>query len=155
MNSTLEKTLQRAHGRYFTDLELGKLESYAKSYTIRAQAYSMLCDRADELIAKTLQRLEATDQQVVQEHGDKCKRDMSYVLRAVGVAVLRDDADGFREHLLLWMHNIMAALNKEQQSSRAYRLLQEVIRESMSVTGADLINRLLQEFIDALESGVK
>jgi len=98
--------------------------------------------------------LAKTDAQTVQQHKDKCIRDMEYVVRAIAVAILRDDEEGFRQELLLWMQNIMAALHKEQQSSRAYRMLQGVLEQEMPQENSALVNHYLNEFINALMAGV-
>lgn len=150
MNIALEQAIHQADGRYFTDVELGLLEDYLKTFPGRLETYSILCEKSDEFINKALQKLAHTDAHVVREHGEKCVRDMSYVLRYVAIAVLRDDDSGFKQQLILWMQNIMAALNKEAQSARAYRLLQEVLRENMSAENARLVNDSLDEFIAAL-----
>ncbi|HIK55729.1 MAG TPA: hypothetical protein IGS37_11280 [Synechococcales cyanobacterium M55_K2018_004] len=155
MNSTLEQSLHQADGRYFNDVELKTLEQFVQTYSIRAKTYALLCERSDDLILQALRRLAATDGTVVQQHGEKCKRDMSYVVRTLALTILKDDAAGFREQLVLWMQNIMSALHKEAQSARAYRLLQDVVREKMPAEAAQLINRYLEEFITALMVGAE
>jgi hypothetical protein len=153
MNSTLEQTIYQADGRYFTDSELTHLENYLGSYQLRLETYQLLQERGDQLVLQALRKLAQTDRGVVQEHGEKCKRDMGYVLCSLALAILKDDENGFREQLILWMQNIMSALRKEAQSARAYRFLQDVIREQVSAPSAELINRYLTDFIEALTAG--
>ncbi|MBD2463761.1 hypothetical protein H6G89_22425 [Oscillatoria sp. FACHB-1407] len=155
MNSTLEQHIREADGRYLTDLELRSLEGYAQSYQLRSTAYSLLCERSESLIQQVLDRLATTESTVIREHGETCRRDMTYVLRSIALAVLRDDDQGFREQLILWMQNIMMALRKEAQSARAYQYLQEIIAQQLPTDCANLINRNLQEFIQALNLGLQ
>ncbi|MDX2214867.1 MAG: hypothetical protein SFY66_16385 [Oculatellaceae cyanobacterium bins.114] len=155
MNSTLEQHIREADGRYLTDLELSSLEGYAQSYQVRLTTYSLLCEKSDIFIQQVLDRLAKTESAVVRQHGETCRRDMSYVLRAIAVAILKDDDNAFREQLILWMQNIMMALRKEAQSARAYQHLQEIITQQMPAEPAKLINRNLQEFIQALNLGMQ
>jgi hypothetical protein len=71
----------------------------------------------------------------------------------VAIAILKDDHEGFRQQLVLWMQNIMAALRKEAQSAKAYMFLQDVVKVSMPVESAKLVNDTLDEFIRALTVG--
>lgn len=154
MNTILEQSIRDADGRYLDDSELTTLDAYVGSYGTRIKTYGMLHERAEELIIQALQQLSQTDAQTVQKHREKCLRDMNCVMRAIALAILRDDPQSFREELLLWMQNIMAALHKEQQSSRAYRLLQGVISQEFPAESATLVNQYLDEFITALNAGM-
>ncbi len=153
MNTTLTKQVLQADGRYFNDLELQTLELYEQTFSLRLQTYNLLSQQADSLILQTLRRMLVIDRAAIQAHGETCKRDMSYVLRSVALAILKDDEEGYKQTLILWMQNIMAALNKESQSSRAYRLMQEVVRETMPSESAGLVNHYLELFITALTAG--
>lgn len=154
MNITLEQSIQNADGRYLTDNELDALHIYIATYETRLKTYTLLQEKSGEYILLALQQLAKTDAQTVQQHKDKCIRDMEYVVRSIAIAILRNDEEGFRQELLLWMQNIMAALHKEQQSSRAYRMLQEVLTQAMPKECSDLVNHYLDEFVNALLAGV-
>jgi hypothetical protein len=150
MNNTLEQSVYNADGRYFTDEELTTLTEYCQTYPTRLKTYTILCEQAPLLVQQALQQLAQVDGATVLEHRDKCTRDMSYVLQSIAIAILKDDNEGFRQRLILWMQNIMAALHKEAQSARAYQLLKTVIRVNMPAENAELINDNLDEFIKAL-----
>lgn len=154
MNTLLERCIREADGRYLTDNELGTLDAYVSTYATRMQIYTILQEKSESFILEALHRLAQTDAQTVRQHKDKCVRDMVCVMRAIAVAILRDDEQAFRDELLLWLQNILAALHKEQQSSRAYRLLQNVIQEEMPSECAELVNYYLGEFIAALTAGL-
>ncbi len=153
MNTTLTKHVLQADGRYFNDVELQTLEHYQQTFSLRLQTYNLLGQHADHLIMETLRQMLAVDRQAIQTHGETCKRDMTYVLRSVALAILKDDEEGYKQTLILWMQNIMAALNKESQSSRAYRLMQDVVKQTMPTESAALVNHYLGLFIDALTTG--
>jgi mannitol-1-phosphate/altronate dehydrogenase len=153
MNSTLEATLRQADGRYFNDAELQPLEGYVQTYALRLETYSLLGEQSEKLVLQTLRKLAQTDRHTIQEHGEKCKRDMSYVVRSIAIAILKDDEDAFNQQVVLWMQNIMTALHKESQSARAYRLLTEVVAENFPAANAKLVNDNLETFITALTAG--
>jgi hypothetical protein len=155
MNSTLEQTIHQADGRYFSDAELKTLERYVQTYSLRLKTYALICEKGNEMVQRSLQILAQTDAQTVQQYKDKCVRDMTFVLQALATAILRDDEEGFRQQLVLWMQNIMAALDKEDQSARAYRMLQEEVRATMPADYAALVNHYLELFIDALLMGAQ
>lgn len=154
MNTLIERCIQEADGRYLTDRELQPLDAYISSFATRMQTYTILQEKSESFILQALQVLAKTDAQTVRQHKEKCVRDMGYVMRAIAVAILRDDEQAFRDELLLWLQNILAALHKEQQSSRAYRLLQDVVRDQMPSECATLVNYYLDEFIAALTAGL-
>lgn len=155
MNSTLEQTIHKADGRYFSDAELKTLERYAQTYSLRLKTYALICEKGNDMVQRSLQKLSQTDAQTVQQHKDKCIRDMTFVFQSLAAAILRDDEEGFRQQLVLWMQNIMSALNKEAQSARAYRMLQEEVRATMPADYAALVNHYLELFINALMVGVQ
>jgi len=154
MNSLLEKHIFEANGRFLADLELKPLDDYFKTYAARLQTYQFLQENSDQLILKTLRKMAKTHRHVIHEHSDKCQRDMTYVLRTAALALLKNDEDSFQEELILWMQNIMRSLHKEEQSAYAYKLLQEIIQESMPAENAILINHYLSLFIAALTAGI-
>lgn len=154
MNYLLQQSFQQAEGRYLADTELKPLEDFLQSYTVRLSAYSLLQTQADSLVVQTLRQMAQTDRATIQEHGELCKRDMSYVLRTAALAMLRDDEDGYRQNFILWMQNIMRSLHKEHLSAKAYRTLQSVIQEALPPHEANLINHYLEIFIQALTSSM-
>ncbi len=150
MNNNLTKNLTDVDGRYLVDTELDVFQEFASNYAIRRSAYEYLQQHADEMVLTTLRRLTSSHRQAIQQHGDLCKRDMSYVLRYAALSMLKDDQAGFVEELVLWMQNILFALKKEQQSLKFYQELQTIISEQMPTQEAQLINQYLTLFTEAL-----
>jgi hypothetical protein len=155
MNHVLTEHIYRADGRYFTDSELNLLTDFIHTYQTRLNAYAILSERANQFVKQAVQKLAQTDGHAVREHQEKCERDMEYVLRSIAVAILKNDEEGFKQHLILWMQNIMAALHKDTQSARAYKFLQDAIKSGVSEDCARLILDYLDEFIAALKVGVQ
>lgn len=150
MNTTLAKDFRGAEGRYLTNEELILLENYAQTYTTRVRTYLFVENHAEQLITMALQQLAQTDQQVVQQYHQRCRRDMGDVLRLSARAILMDDPDDFHD-FALWMQNMMRAVKKEAQSARAYSILQTIIQKHFPPDCAILINTHLQQVIENLQ----
>lgn len=150
MHKMLAQDLQNADGRYLSNDELANLEQYADTYATRINTYLLIEKYAHQLITMTLQHLAQTDQQVVQQHGQLCQRDMGDVLRLSARAILMNDQDDFHD-FVLWMQNMMRAVKKEAQSARAYSILQAIIQKHLPPDSARLINAHLQHVIENLQ----
>lgn len=150
MNNLLQKQFNDADGRYLTDSEIQPLESYLESYRARLATYQLLQEKSDQLVLQTLRQMIQTDREVVQRYGEICRRDLNDVLRYIAASILRDSEDKFREQLLLWLQTIMIALNKQEQSAKAYMLLQELINKTFPVEHVQLIRPYLDLVISAL-----
>ncbi len=153
MNKIIESHLSNLDGRYLGDEELQVFEDYLASHQIRLNIYTFLQEKSNDLILDVLREMTRSHRQVIQEHGEKCRRDMGYVLQFAAVSILRNDEAFFTEHLVLWMQNIMVALKKEQQSAKAYRLLQQAVERQLPSEEAELVNHYLNLFIEALMVG--
>lgn len=153
MNKTIDNQVLNAEGRYLVDTELSAFHDFCTNYALRSSTYNYLQEHGDALILKALRSLMSSHRQVIQQHSDICKRDMSCVLRQAAVSILKDDEDGFVEELVLWMQNIMFALRKEEQSIEFYVTLQKIIQEQMAPNQAALVNHYLTVFIEALKVG--
>ncbi len=150
MNSILAKTISTSEGRYLQDLELHPFESFANSFGDRFSAYCALEQKADACVLQALRQMAQRHPEAIRKHGKACQRDMSYVLRQAAIAMLKNDEQGFTETLVLWMQNIMTALDKHKMSAEAYQLLQKVIETQLLPQHAQLINHYLQIFVDAM-----
>ncbi len=153
MNSTLLQSAKQADGRYFTDAELKPLERYVQTYAIRLKTYSILREKGEDLVLLALRKFAVMETEIIQRHGDKCKRDMGYVVQVLALHLLQDDEGAFREQLTLWMQNILAAVHAERQSARAYQFLQQVVAEKMPADCAKLVNAYLEDLILSLKAG--
>ncbi|MEM7771511.1 MAG: hypothetical protein AAGA75_00130 [Cyanobacteria bacterium P01_E01_bin.6] len=153
MSNIIFKELSNAEGRYLQDSELSTVQNFVNSYTQRISTYRYLQENKDTLIIKTLRSLMPSNRQVIQQHSDICKRDMSHVLRYVALSILKDDENGFIEELILWMQNILFSLHKEEQSVAFYIAMKTVVTEQMIPGEAALVNHYLSLFIDALKVG--
>ena len=151
LNHYLEKSILEAEGRYLSAQELSLLERYAQSYAVRLQTYQQLRDNSDTFIASALHKLGQTYPDLIQQHGPRCKYDMTEVLRYMALSLLRDDEVFFKEQIMSWLDTILLAHKRTDHCLVAYRSLQAAIAttlasDSLAMTRPyfDLITQSLQ-----------
>jgi uncharacterized protein (DUF2267 family) len=154
MKTAIQQTLTTAEDRYLSDQELYPFRQCVATYAARYNAYRVLRAEAHTLVLNALRQLMRTQHRnTVKDHGAKCQRDMLYTLECVAKAMLLDDPGSFMEDYVRWMENITRALHKEESAIAAYRALQQVIRGTMAVDSANLVNSYLDRLIEAMVIG--
>jgi hypothetical protein len=139
MNRTLDEKVGDIDRVYLNDTELLNLERFANSFSVRVRTYNLLRDRADEITIKTLKLLAQQYPELVQKQLQRCKYDMSNVIRYTSLSVLRDDELFFREALMDWLANIINSYQIAKECSTAYRLMQSVVDEMFPPECAALV----------------
>jgi hypothetical protein len=151
LNHTLENNFLEADGRYLNTQELAPLERYCQSYQMRIEAYQILHDRSERLVMASLQKLAQLYPDLIQQHGPRCKYDMSEVLRYIAVSVLRDDEIFFKEQMMAWLDTILLAHKRNEHCGQAYRYLQEAIAATLPAAAANLIQPYVETVIQSLQ----
>ena len=150
VNRTLDEKLADVDHIYLTDSDLFNLERFANSFSVRVKTYNLLRDRADEITIRTLKLLAQQYPELVQKQLQRCKYDMSNVMRYTSLSVLRDDEVFFSETLMDWLANIINSYQVAKECSTAYRLLQSVIDEMFPPECAALVKPYSDMAISAL-----
>ncbi len=151
-NRTLQETVLKADGAYLDAPGLERFEQFVQTYSSRLETYQNLRDQSASLMLKALQKFAQSHPEMVQQHGQRCRYDMSEVLRYIALSILRDDELFFREQMLIWLDSILLAHRKQNQCMVAYRYLQEVINADLPATNSQLIHPYLEAVILALQS---
>jgi hypothetical protein len=147
MLSQLERLGREIDGRYANDAELAFVIDYVRSFNLRVQTYHRLQELEATLIQQTYTQMRSIDATVFSQTGDlsaKWKRDTRQTLRHVAVAVLMDDADTFREQMLLWFQTVMRAFEAQPSCNLTYQVLQEVVQQHLTAPQASLVCPLLE-----------
>lgn len=148
MLSQLERLSREVDGRYASDAELTFAIDYVRSFNLRVQTYQKLQEIESMLIQQTYSKMRALDPTIFDSAGAdisaKWKRDTLRVLRYVAIAVLMDDADTFRERLLLWFQTIMRAFGAQRSCNLTYQVMQDVVKQSLTAPQANLVCPLLE-----------
>ncbi len=150
MNRTLDEKLADIDHVYLTDSDLVNLERFANSFSVRVKTYNLLRDRADEITIKALKLLAQQYPELVQKQLQRCKYDMSNVMRYTSLSILRDDELFFREALMDWLANIINSYQIAKECSAAYRLMQSVVDEMLPAECASLVKPYSDMAIAAL-----
>jgi len=150
MNRTLDEKVGVVDRVYLTDTELGNLERFASSFSIRVKTYNLLRDHSDEIIVQSLKLLAQQYPELVQKQLQRCKYDMSNMIRYTSLSVLRDDELFFRETLMDWLANIINSYQIAKECSTAYRLFQTVIEKMLPPECAALVKPYSEMAISTL-----
>lgn len=139
MNRILDEKTRGIESVYLTDSDLLSLERFANNFPLRVKTYNLLRDHADEITMRSLKLLAQQYPELVQKQLQRCKYDMSNVIRYISLSVLRDDELFFRETLMDWLANIIKSYQVDKECSTAYRLMQSVIDEMLPAECTSLI----------------
>ena len=150
INRTLDEKMTEIDRVYLTDTDLVNLERFANSFSVRVKTYNLLRDHAEEITVRTLKLLSQQYPELLQKHLQRCKYDMSNVIRYASLAALRDDEVFFSETLMDWLANIINSYQVAKECSTAYRLLQSVIDEMLPAECAAIVKPYTDMAISAL-----
>ncbi|PZU99452.1 MAG: phycocyanin [Pseudanabaena sp.] len=150
MNRVLEEKISDVDRVYLTDADLVSLEQFASSFSVRVRTYNLLRDRSDEITIHALKLLAQQYPELVQKQLQRCKYDMSNMIRYTSISVLRDDELFFRETLMDWLANIINSYQIAKECSTAYRLLQTAVDALLPAECAAMIKPYTNMAISAL-----
>lgn len=139
INRTLEEKISAVDRVYLTDSDLFNLERFANSFSVRVKTYNLLRDLADEITVRSLKLLAQQYPELIHKQLQRCKYDMSNMIRYTSLSILRDDELFFRETLMDWLANIINSYQVGKECSTAYRLFQTVIDELLPAECAALV----------------
>ncbi|MDX2241914.1 MAG: phycobilisome protein [Leptolyngbyaceae cyanobacterium bins.302] len=148
MLSQLHALSYKTDGRYATDEELQVVDDFARSFLLRAQTYQQLKAAEGQIVQQVYAKIRTYAPELFLS-GDadvsaKWKRDTIRVLRYSAIAMLLNDPDSLRERLLFWMRTIMKAFGAERSCNATYQIMQEVIKQHLSPSQANLICPILE-----------
>lgn len=152
LNYKLDKAILNADGRYLDSQEIYPVESYIQSYTTRLSAYQHLQEHSEKLVILALRKLAQVYPELIQQHGPRCKYDMTEVLRYVALSILRDDDLLFKEKMLGWLDTILLAHKRNTHCRQAYQNLREAIAANFVAAETALILPYLDLILHTLES---
>lgn len=149
MNRTLDEKLSTVDNVYLTDSDLFSLERFANSFSVRVKTYNLLRDCADETTIRALKLLAQQYPELVQKQLQRCKYDMSQLIRYMSLSILRDDEAFFRESLLDWHANIIHSYSISSECSTAYNLLNAVLEKTLPSESFALVKPYLELSVSA------
>jgi hypothetical protein len=143
MITLLEEVLERSDGAYISAQDLQTLDRAIASWQLRRETYDLIQSQEDAILDRVATYLDRNvpnmEGRYAETGTDKCRQDMSMVLRYCATAMLLQDEQLLKERLLYWLQNIMRALRKQKVNDRAYRFLQQVAQELLPPQNANLL----------------
>ncbi|AFY68632.1 Phycocyanin [Thalassoporum mexicanum PCC 7367] len=159
MLSKLRQLTVDAEGRYATDDELTFLKGYIHSYELRINTYNKLRELENAIVEQSYEKVRSQDPNVFNSSGTditaKWKADTRRVLRYSAVALLIDDTNRLKEHLLFWFQTVMQAFKAQRSCNVTYAVMQEVVKQSLTEQEAKLVCPLLELTRNALADDIK
>ena len=148
MLSQLQELGKTADGRYATDAELEFLSHYLKSFNLRLSAYTKVQAAEVKIIQEVQNQMRSLDPSLFwSDQGDatsKWRRDTIRVLRYSAIAMLFNDAELLRDHLLYWMQTIMKAFGAQRSCEVTYQVMQDVVCQHLTPAEAKLLCPILE-----------
>jgi Phycobilisome protein len=148
MLSHLYKLTHETDGRYATDDELAFIDQYARSFSLRVQTYQRLQATESAILQQVQAKMQALDPGLFRAGNSdvtlKWKRDTIRVLRYSAIAMLLDDPDTLRERFLFWFRTVMKAFGAERSCNMTYTVMQEVVKQNLTPTQANLFCPILE-----------
>ncbi len=143
MITLLESVLERSDGSYISPEDLQRLDRSMASWQKRRETYNLVQKLEKEIIDKVInkvqQRAPFLPKPLSEDTVNKCRRDVSLVLRYCATAMLLQDEELLKDRLLYWMQNIMRALRHQKINDRVYQVLQQTVQEQLPQENATLM----------------
>ncbi|NJK60918.1 MAG: phycocyanin [Oscillatoriales cyanobacterium SM2_1_8] len=149
----LEKALAHFDGSYLNDGELFVVEKYAKHFGTRLLTYTLLRDRAKDLVLQTLRDFASEYPELVKKHQARCVYDLSEMLRAIANAILHDSPQEFCDRTLDWFTTVIKGYSKTTQCASAYGKLQKAIDKLLPPDCANLVKPYTDLCVEHLTRG--
>jgi hypothetical protein len=127
---SFEDMLLEPERAYLKDGDLNKLESYAREFADRLRAYELVRDNADQIVDNALQ-LMLKDYPERANNQEKCKYDMTIVLRYMALSMLREDEQFFRDKMIDWLGTVITAGTVRAECAAGYPKLYEAISQQL------------------------
>jgi hypothetical protein len=136
MLKQLERLSLAAEGRYATTQELQFIQDYLPTIDLRLSAYQKIRDAETEIIEQLELKMRQIQPDIFQistgDITDRYQRDTKSILRSATAAMLTDDLDHLREHILLWHRTIIKAFKVKHIAEMAHQNMPNIIQQFLT-----------------------
>ncbi|OYT70322.1 MAG: hypothetical protein CFK52_11300 [Chloracidobacterium sp. CP2_5A] len=134
----LADMFRQAEGKYFTDAEFAKLESYYPNLSAHIEAAKDVRAKETGIVGRSVKEIYTMyPYEQHHEHATaKCVRDARYVLSYATLSMLIDDTRWFEDKLLIWMKTILQAFEFPESGQT------DAMREAFARIDPALANKL-------------
>jgi hypothetical protein len=141
------KTIEKS---YLNNGDLSQLERYVGTFNTRVTTYKLLRDSANEFLDKSLEQIAKEYPAIYQKHADRCRYDMTQILRYMALSILRNDELFFRDQMIDWFTNILTSYSVAGNCSTIYRNLQKLIDKKFPAESATLVKPYIDMIVAML-----
>ncbi len=141
-------------GRYLNEGELFAVEKYAKHFATRLMTYTLLRDRAKDVVLHTLREFASEYPDLVKKHQARCVYDLSEMLRAIANGLLHDNEQEFCDRTLDWFATVIQGHSKATPCASAYGKLQKAVDKLLPPECANLVKPYTDLCVQYLTRGV-
>lgn len=153
MNHRFDHMLTEAEGRYLTAEESRLMVKYASSLELRLAAMNALEKVEEKIVDEVLTVVWQKHPEFERAHHqakDRCRRDVTLVLRYCATAMLRDDDKFLEEKLLHWLHTILHSFHFGDVIATTYRALPQRVEANISAQYNQLLAPYLKLTMETL-----
>jgi len=150
----LEEALTGFDGRYLNEGELFAVEKYAKHFGTRLRTYTLLRDRAKDIVLQALREFASEYPDLMKKHQARCVYDLSEMLRAIANGILHDSEQEFCDRTLDWFATVIKGHSKATQCASAYGKLQKAVDKLLPPDCANLVKPYTDLCVQYLTRGV-
>jgi hypothetical protein len=129
ITKSVEEKISALECAYLQDSDLFSLDQYVSGFADRLKTYELLRDNAEKIANGALELLARDYPALMNKRGDRCKYDISEVLRYMATSILRNDEQYFRDQMVDWLNTILASYQVTTECASAYSHLYEVISQ--------------------------
>lgn len=137
----------QADGRYADDAELQFISDYTQSFHLRLQTYEKLQASESQIVQQVYDKIRVLNPHLFRLGNDdlsnKWKRDTIRTLRYSAAAMLVNDPATLEERFLSWFQTIMRSFGAQRSCDLTYQVMQEVVKQHLTVTQANLFCPIL------------
>jgi hypothetical protein len=147
MNQTITDLFKRADGRYLTRDEGQVLRDFGRGLEARLAAMDELAIKEARIVERALKEVNRAYPDYRERYPEgqqKATRDMSFVLRAVAHAMVRQDPRFLDETVLAWLSTILRGVGlRATLIADAYRAVDRFAGEELSAASYGLLKPFL------------
>ena len=156
MNKQLERMLDRAEGRWFSDIEAENLLGYADGLVARLEIHRAVANAEETILndahATILKRFaKAMQTQHGEQAAPKAKRDLGLVLRYAALAMVMRDPDFMMNKLACWLRTVLFALSDRTRVTESVRALHDACRRNLTSEDAAELLPYIKLVVDEFE----
>lgn len=136
MLTNLTRLSVESDGRYATTEELLFLNDYFNSLENRLTCYEKLSQNHSEILDQIIEKSQSINNKCFQTpRGDmkeRCKRDLTFLLRATTAALLFNDTENLQEDILIWHSTIIKSFQLTETIKIIFDLMNEVLQDYLT-----------------------